>query len=173
MSNPRKYIGKLILAGCSRKCNLNPGNVGENVSLLVQKWFEDGEPIQTVRNNLIEMGHTFSASSIGQHRKNHLHIADGVVKKPGTEEKPLGELEILDSMIQSGGRQMRLDSARISAEQLLRAIELKQKLTEGSVFDAMYEAMKGVGQVDLDSPKSPADDPAAVAETDPDSSDAP
>lgn len=163
-AHARRAPGKLVLAGCSRKCSLNPGNVPAQVTLLVTKWFEDGATLEGVRKNLLEMtGEAPSVGAIGQHRKNHLHPAAGV-DKIDPNAKPMGELEILDKMIQSGAKQVGLESTRISAEQLLRAIELKQKLTEGSVFDAMYEAMKGVGEKDFDAPKPPEDDPAVAAQ---------
>ena len=158
----RNRFQKLVIAGCSRRCSMNPGNIPSELNTLIIKWFEDGSTINTVRANAMALGHTFSVGAIAQHRKNHLHNADQVER--AADGPPKGELDILNEMIQAGARQVGLDSTRISAEQLLRAIELKQKLTEGSVFDAMYEAMKGVGRTDLDAPKPPADDPAVATQ---------
>lgn len=136
------------------------------IPLLIVKWFEDGATIEKVRTNLLEMGHRATNGAIGRHRKDHLHPA--AMDFQGSDVKPKTELEILDHMIQAGARQVGLDNTRISAEQLLRAIELKQKLTEGSVFDAMYEAMKGSNREDFDAPKPPADDPAVAVQNESD-----
>lgn len=157
---PRFSPGKLVLAGCSRLCSLNVGNMPGGLPELVVKWFEEGATIEEVRLRLLEMGVKVSNGAIGRHRKGHLHPA-GVVShgEAGQGEKKT-DLEVLETIIGRGSQQVDSSSTRISAEQLLRAIELKHKLTEGSVFDAMYEAMKGSRTVDLDMPVPPADDPA-------------
>ncbi len=165
--NARAKPGKLLISGCSRKCSLNVGNIPQGLPTLIVKWFEDGATIVQVKQNLFEMGFQAANGAIGRHRKDHLHSAEGVMQIDHNA-KPKTELEILDGMIQAGAKQVGLENTRISAEQLLRAIELKQKLTEGSVFDAMYEAMKGVGAQDFDAPKPPGDDPAVAGQNESD-----
>jgi hypothetical protein len=155
-SGKRHLPGKLVIAGCSRKCSLNIGNVPSGRAELVIKWFEDGDSIAVVRRKLLEMGTVISMGSIGRHRKDHLHPVSAESVSDGPKKS---ELDILDIIIQRGAQQVDLSSTKISAEQLLRAIELKQKMTEGSVFQDMFDAMRGVGQVDFDAPKAPPDDP--------------
>lgn len=150
---------KLVLVNCTRSCSLNEGNIPAGVPDMIIKWFQDGASLRAVQERLAEMDVHVSTSATGRHRKDHLKVARDVLVE-GQEQPKKSDLEVLETIIQRGSQQVDLSSSKISAEQLLRAIELKHRLTEGSVFDQMYEAMRGAPAKDLDAPEPPPDDPA-------------
>lgn len=150
MPNPRLAY-KRILADCTRGCSLNVDRMPAGLAELVHRWFEEGCNDREIRERAAPLGAKLSNGAISRHRANHLHAADSAAAPatPGEESKPVGDLEVIENIIQAGARQVSLTSAKVTTEQLLRAIELKHRLTEGSVFDAMFEAMAGSGDDDL------------------------
>lgn len=161
MPNP-KTAYKRVRSGCTKGCSLNPENLPMGVGELVHKWFEEGCNNAEIIEKAGIMGAKLSNGSVGRHRKDHLHRAapEGAAV-PGAEGRKLTELELLDAMIQQGGAQMALGQQKVTAEQTLRAIELKMKLTEGSVFDAMFAAMAGELEDDLGDLEEPEGDAPA------------
>jgi len=155
--------GSLVLVNCTRACSLNIHNLPSGIGELVVKWFEDGDSIRAVAQRLQDLEIKRSAGAIGRHRLKHMEKRSGSLPREDQVKKKT-DLEVLETIIFRGSQQVDLSASRISAEQLLRAIELKHKLTEGSVFDAMYEAMRGANVTDLDAPAKdepapPPDDP--------------
>jgi hypothetical protein len=57
---------------------------------------------------------------------------------------------VLDAVIQRFARNLAHGSTNITAEQGLRAIETKQRLTEGSVFDELFAALSDNGEDEED-----------------------
>ena len=156
---------KYDIVDCSKKCTLNPGRMPAGVGELVHRWFEDGDNRDAVMARAKELGVKLTSGSIQRHKSNHLVPA----KDPNSplndgEEDPgrrFSEIEVIDSVIQRFARQMQHGSQQVTTEQGLRAIELKHKLTEGSVFDALFDALAG-GDEDEDlSDLEPAPEPAA------------
>lgn len=134
-NNPAR---KLIVGGCNGNCSLNPRNLPVGVGELVHGWYEEGVTPNRVYKRLIEMDIKVSQGATYRHYHNHLHESDETPDPEG-----LTDLEVIETFIARGTKQLKQDSTKITGEQLLRAIELKLKLTQGSVFDSMFEAMKG------------------------------
>lgn len=134
-NNPQR---KLIVGGCNGNCSLNPRNLPVGVAELVHGWYEEGVTPNRVYKRLAEMEIRISQGAAYRHYHNHLQESD---ETPDPEN--LSDLEVIETFIARGTRQLKQDSTKITGEQLLRAIELKLKLTQGSVFDSMFEAMKG------------------------------
>ena len=138
---------KYELVDCSRKCSLNPDKMPAGVGELVHRWYEEGANRETIIARAKELGVKLSNGSVQRHKSNHLVPSkDGSVMVGGEDGDPLrrySELEVIDAVIQRGARQVQLSTAKVTTEQLLSAIALKHKLTEGSVFDAMFDAMMG------------------------------
>lgn len=138
---------KYVLVNCSKKCSLNPGNMPAGVGELVHRWFEEKANRETIMARAQELGVKLTSGSISRHKANHLvpgrdpnsPLNDGD-DDPG---RRFSELEVIDSVIQRFARQMQTGSASVTTEQGLRAIELKHKMTEGSVFDALFDALSG------------------------------
>jgi len=100
-----------------------------------------------------------SNGSIGRHRANHLTHAgpeDPTVLPPLVKKS---DLEVLETVIGRGADQLELSAARISTEQLLKAIELKHKLTEGSMFENFFSVLDQEGS---EASEGPAEAPEAL-----------
>lgn len=158
---------KYDLASCSRKCTLNPGRLPAGVGELVHRWLEEGANRETVIARAAELGVKLTSGSIQRHKSNHLIPArDPNSPLNDGDDAPgrrFSELEVIDSVIQRFARQMQAGSGQVTTEQGLRAIELKHKLTEGSVFDALFDALSGDGD-DEDEDLSDLEPPAAQPE---------
>lgn len=150
MPNPR-IAYKRVLSGCSRGCTLNPERLPSGAGDLVHRWFEEGCNDSEVRERAMSVfGVKLSNGATSRHRANHLHAREASSPgEPGSPAPNLSDLDVIEKIISTGARSVSLDSAKVTTEQLLRAIELKHRLTEGSVFDAMFEAMSGSGDDDL------------------------
>lgn len=158
----RKYV--LSLGGCSRFCKLNPENSPTGLSDSVHRWFEAGDTVTAVQEKLADAGYRLAVSTVARHRAKHLHVVSPDSPDYIDHADALTELDIIDRMIQAGGRQVGLSTTKISAEQLLRAIELKHKLTEGSVFDNLFAAMQKSANLDLDDVPDSDANPAVASE---------
>lgn len=144
MPSPKSAY-KRILSGCTRGCSLNPESLPAGIGQLVHGWFEQGYSNPEIIKAAGLIGVKLSNGAIGRHRSAHLHAAqEAPAFAPGAPPgEKLTDLEVIERIIQSGANQVSLSSAKVSTEQLLAAIALKHKLTEGSVFDSMFDAMAG------------------------------
>lgn len=142
------------------KCSLNPQNIPGGHGELIHKWYEEDLPYEEIVAKAKTVGVVVTKSSVGRHRTDHLHRLQG----EALEIKKRSDLEVLELMIARGSEQVALDSTTISAEQLLRAMELKLKLTQGSVHDHMYNAMReAMSGTDLDAEYADLPDEAPEA----------
>jgi len=137
---------KYDLVNCSRKCNCNPGNLPSGVGELLHRWFEEGANREALIARGKEVGVKLTGGSLQRHKANHLIPARGPGSPAGDDGdtgRRYSELEVVDSVIQRFARQMQAGSQQVTTEQGLRAIELKHRLTEGSVFEALFDALSG------------------------------
>lgn len=157
---------KYELVDCSKKCSLNPGNMPAGVGELVHRWYEEGANRETIIARAKELGVKLTSGSVQRHKSNHLAPAADPNSPLATgDESPdrrFSELEVVDAVIQRFARQMQKGSQQVTTEQGLRAIELKHRLTEGSVFDALFDALSGDDDddddlSDLEPPTPPAE----------------
>jgi hypothetical protein len=155
---------KYEVVSCSRKCTLNIGRLPAGVGELVHRWLEEGANRETVMARAAELGVKLTSGSIQRHKSNHLIPArdpnSPLNSGEGDEpDRKFSELEVIDSVIQRFARQMQHGSQQVTTEQGLRAIELKAKLTEGTVFDALFAALAGEDEdEDLSDLEAPADE---------------
>lgn len=160
---------------CGSRCTLNPINLPPGVGELIHTWYEDGTSQITIGEQALEKwGIKLSGGALGRHAKSHLQ--EVIPIDEGGER--LEDLEVLDTIIQRGAQQVKVKGSRVTTDQLLKAMELRLKLTQGSVFDHMFEAMKGAPtdlDVDVDAdasddsaPDMGADEQAQAATTDAD-----
>lgn len=156
-----KNAYKRIQSGCTRGCSLNAENLPAGIGELIHGWFESGYSNPEIIRAAGLVGVKLSNGAIGRHRSTHLHAAPSAPSAPSAPAEggdgKLTDLEVIEKIIQAGANQVSLASAKVSTEQLLAAIALKHKLTEGSVFDAMFAQMSGE-----DDDLSDLEGPAAV-----------
>jgi hypothetical protein len=159
---------KYLLSGCDRRCKLHEANLPPGIGQQVHTWYEQGTNNPDIRARLLTLGVKIAASSIGRHKMSHLHPAqvdlpaDDDANGTQAPEQKLSELEILDKIIQRGGQRMGLSTTVVTTEHTLSAIGMKQKLTEGNVFDDMFNALFETEDDDM-SDLIPSPDPALNA----------
>lgn len=140
-NRPQKYA----IVNCPRSCSLNASNYKPGVGEMIHGWYEAGHNREKIRAQAIAIGVTLSDGAIARHKKNHLVVTDG---RPATARVPKGQrksdLDILDAFIQRGAQSIDLATFAVTGEQLLKAIDLKQRLTQGSLYEEFYKAIGAV-----------------------------
>ena len=165
---PREYV---TTERCTRACSLSEWSLPGNAFAITHGWFEAGHNNKRIHELSVEAGWPLSEGAIGRHRGRHLvpkdqmHTVEELVKQAeGAPAEQLSDLEILERLIQTGSRSLADKKVRVSPEMLMKAMELKYKLTQGTVFqgflDAVNEAM--AAEPDEGAPELPD----AVASTD-------
>lgn len=176
MPKPRKWR----VARCTRKCTLHEYNLPGAAPQQVHAWFEEGLNDKEISTRLdAGFDHHVSFGAVARHRKNHLVPEDQLVRLDGTapiESKPgrerpkdntelpkrrVGDLELLDALIAKGAETAHMQHVKVTAEQMLRAIELKHKMTQGSVFADFFGAIGAV--MEEEEPGAPENPDAAAS----------
>jgi hypothetical protein len=164
---PRKYV---VTERCTRGCSLGEHLLPGNAFAIVHGWFEEGVNNQIIHDRSIELGLPLSLGAIGRHRGRHLVPADHMKTVAELEEDhgvgdgpPLSDLEILERLIQVGSRSLADKKQRVSPDMLMKAMELKYKLTQGNVFQGFLDA---VNDAMSDPEDGPPESPAALATAD-------
>lgn len=166
---------KFRVESCSVQCSLNPRNLPAGAYESLHRWIELGSNNETIQTNAAQMGWELTTRSIARHKANHL-IPEDQLTQLGNDEvvldtdgspRPQSDLEILNKIIQAGAKQMNGQSIRISPEMTMKAMELRLKLTQGSVFDdfmgAVAKAFGAPDEAPGEGPESP-DAQAALEE---------
>jgi len=154
---------KYRILGCKRSCTLNEINLPGTSAVQVHHWLEEGLNNFEVSERLFAAyDHKVSPSAVARHFRNHLVpedqfavVSSGArsashrpvdkselpVGPPDPEAKKVTDLDLLDALIQKGAETVGMPQVRVSAEQMLRAIELRYKLTAGSAFQDFFTAI--------------------------------
>lgn len=132
--------------GCPTLCGFNPRNLPPGAYDRIHSWYEAGDTRdEMVRKLQEEFNHKVNVRVVSNHRNKHMARDDqfqGLDEfTPSRPEKKLSDLEILDKMIQAGAKGLDGKSVRISPEMTLKAMDLRLKLTQGSVFDDFMSAV--------------------------------
>jgi hypothetical protein len=147
---PRKWD---LLGTCTAKCSINEANIGEERAKLVHGWFEEGLNDKTIAKNAFTSGFTVSHGAVGRHRQNHMEPKGEI--REGRTGKQWSDLEIIDNMIQAGGD--RADQFKMTPSETMKAMELKYKLTAGSAFEGMLDALNRAAMEEDDLEPAPND----------------
>lgn len=172
---PREFV---VTERCTRACSLSEWALPGNAFGIVHTWFEQGHNNKVIHERSVAAGFPLSEGAIGRHRGRHLvpkdqmHSVGELIKQAdGEPEEQLSDLEILERLIQTGSKSLADKKVRVSPEMLMKAMELKYKLTQGNVFqgflDAVNEAM--AAEPEEGAPESPdaVADPDEQAQTAP------
>ena len=135
---PRRFE---ISSNCRRPCSLNEANLPGRSADLIHSWYEAGDNNAKIVERAQLINVKISEGAVGRHRANHLIPVDKLEDPTDLPDEKVNELELLDSIISRGAKDLRLKTAKVTAEQALRAIELKFKLTQGSVLDDFMHAI--------------------------------
>jgi hypothetical protein len=148
---------------------------------LIHSWYEMGDNNKTIVDKAHVMGVKVSEGAVGRHRANHLvplgptlfepRKPDGGSIEDGGRAEPspkVDDLTVLEQIISKGATSIDLATSKISPEMTIRAIELKYKLTQGSVLEnfmsALGETMES--SVKPDDPEVKSTDEAAQVAAD-------
>lgn len=165
---PREYV---VTERCTRACSVSEWSLPGNAFAITHGWYEQGLNNKEMHAKSVEAGWPLSEGALGRHRGKHLapkdqmHTVGELIEQAnGAPEQVLSDLEILERLIQTGSKSLADKKVRVSPEMLMKAMELKYKLTQGNVFqgflDAVNEAM--AVEPEVGAPESPE----AVAATD-------
>jgi hypothetical protein len=148
MPKPASYR---VSTGCSKACTLNEFNLPPGSFPEIHAMYEAGLPQEAIQAKVKETWqHHLSFGAIQRHRSKHLEkVTSGFAPSPnaptvGATGKKVSDLDLLDLMITKGADVLNAPNVKISPEQLLRAMELRLKLTQGSVFQDFFDAIGAV-----------------------------
>lgn len=147
MPKPASYR---VSSSCTRACTLNEYNLPPGSYPEIHAMYEAGMAEEPMSAKIEEAwNHHLSYGAIKRHRLKHLERATaGVAPSPNARTvrttKKVTDLDLLDLMIQKGADVLESPNVKISPEQLLRAMELRLKLTQGSVFQDFFDAIGAV-----------------------------
>lgn len=133
--------GKYELRGCGSQCSLNPKNLPGQTGQLIHEWLEAGDTYFTVKSKAKALGVNVSNGALGRHRSNHMVALVEDVLLEGEDANPASDLDVLELIIRKGGRNLRSKQINVGVEGVLRAIDLKYKLTQGNVFESFLAKM--------------------------------
>lgn len=144
------------VGNCSTTCKLNPEKLLSH-DAMVKRMFTEGEPDRVIAARLRDMGYDVAYASVQRHRVNHLYKADWHGRsnahphpaRPAAPPEPtdMESIEDVDNLlalrriIALGMK--RLPSSKITADLVVKAIELEERLTKGNRTDALMEAIQG------------------------------
>jgi hypothetical protein len=120
---------------------------------MVHGWFEQGLNDKNIAKNASAAGFPLSHGAVGRHRGNHLEPKGEIT--PAGPQKAKTDLEIIEAMIQAGGE--RAEDFKMTPSETMKAMELKYKLTQGSAFEGMLDALNraGMDEEDLEEDDDP------------------
>jgi hypothetical protein len=138
----RKYV---VTEKCRPNCTLGerllPGDAFHRMHAL----FEAGSTYKQIQAGAAELGLKISTGAIARHSK-HLVPEDQMhtleeLEETGGEGPALSDIDILERLIQAGSKNLADKKVRVSPEMLMKAMELKYKLTQGNVFQGFMDAV--------------------------------
>lgn len=166
LNNPTMKPRKFQIDKCQKGCTLNEARYPARVAALLHSWFEAGYNNYDIIAKLGILGYKVSHGACARHRKNHLIVVDeldDITETSETDTARLSDLDVLERIIKGGARQLAQHGAKISPEMTMRAMELKYKLTQGSVLGDFMSAIAAA--MDGDEP-GPVENPEALAAAD-------
>lgn len=153
---------------CPVLCGVHERHLPAGLAGLVHEWIENATPDAEIERLTKEHGHRIGERSIRNHRLKHLvpekQLFHVMGERPSigseTDEK-FSDLDVINAMIDHGGKQLMARQAAVTPEMTLRAIELKLKLTQGSLMDDFFAAM-GVVMDEAIKTEGPPENPDLV-----------
>lgn len=141
MPGPLKPRAFRLLDSCTKTCTLSSYQLGPKVAELVHSWYEAGLNNPTIVQRAKQIDVKISEGAAGRHRANHLEPLDEFEDPTEGEPPKVDDIVLIDQVIARGAESLRFKTSRVTTEQLLKAMELKYKLTQGSVWEATMQAL--------------------------------
>jgi hypothetical protein len=149
---------------CPALCNLHPDKIGQGNAETLTRLRETGAGVVIFTRRLEELtGKKHYLSSVGRHLSKHYREVEEDPASLIAADKKLGDLQILDLVIQRGAA----NSAnwKPSIKDTIEAMKLKLQMTGNSAFDDLIALFDGAN-VDDDGEETAPESPEAVADAD-------
>lgn len=135
-----------VVFDCPRQCAFSVEVAGSERQALALEWTRKGWSQPAIRREAAKHGWMISNGSISRHMARHVKRYIDPQLDPATAplinpEKRLSDLEIIERIIQKGAHRLLDQEVRVTPDMLMKALDLKMKLTQGSVFDPLFEAL--------------------------------
>lgn len=163
---PTMPARRFAIQSCARTCSLNVAKFTPRVAAMVHSWFEQGFNNYDIAAKAAVLDYKLSHGAISRHRANHLVVVDefeDITETSETDTAKMSDIDVLERIIKSGSRQLAQHGAKISPEMTMRAMELKYKLTQGSVLGDFMSAIAATME---DPAALGAENPSAAASAD-------
>jgi len=159
MPAKRKPV-KYAINGCTGLCSLNRQNLAPTAFESIHSWYEEGANNEEIvaRAAKLVPPVKIGTTTAWRHRHNHLQVVTGELPEAVPEGPRKSNLQILEQLIARGATQLDLTSTRVSPEQLLKAMELHQRMTQGSIWGDLLSSL-----AEDDAPVDFGDDPAKAS----------
>lgn len=161
---PTKYA----VIGCTPQCTLGSEHLGDHF-LTVHGWFEQAIPIrQLVARAKADLGVEISNTATYRHLSRHLREIQPEAESPidiaGAKRGRGSDLDVLEEIIAAGWRNS--GNWKPTIQDTLKAMDMKLRLTKGSVFDDLFATIDAAVEEDDLPPENPeaAEDPPEPVE---------
>ena len=145
---PKRFM---VTEKCHGGCSISEAALGPERHQMVHDWLEAGDSYQTVCEKGMAAGFRITQGSLGRHLRNH--TTDEARVAENQDFGKLDELAALDAAIKQG--QKNIPNWKMTPGEWMKAMELKLRLTQGTVFDGMLAAMAAAGAEDDDEGNQP------------------
>lgn len=131
---------KLVIA-CPQACSLHPDVIGPGAAAALLAIRENGAGANIFGRRAAEiLGHPVPASNIARHLRHYKEASDPNEAPPDPSKK-LGDLEILDLVIQRGAANS--GNWKPTIKDTIEAMKLKLQMTGNSAFDDLIALFDG------------------------------
>lgn len=147
-----------LLINCPDRCSFHPDKIGKGPAHALMMIRANGAGGRVMCKRAEELlGHPINASTMQRHIGHYRYPEETPAEELPVEK--LGDLDILDRIIQQGARNSH--NWKPSIKDTIEAMKLKMQITGNSAFDDMLRAMEeglqlaeGVSEEDLEAPEA-------------------
>lgn len=140
----------MIRQDCTRRCSLYADNLPGTMGVQMHRWFEAGDSQVEIRSKMLKYTSNqvkISYGAIGRHKSNHLvriiedpnATSENATSDENATLAKVNHLELLEQIISRGAKG--IPFAKVSPEMALKAMELHNRLTQGSAVAATMDAI--------------------------------
>lgn len=159
-------VKKRLTVACPSACSLNPEKIGPGITGVLLEMRANGAGSPSMTRRFIELsGHPFAQTNMERHLKHYKELDPEPEEPSGAvPDEKLGDLDILDRIIQQGARNSR--NWKPTIKDTLEAMKLKMQITGNSAFDNMLAAMEAGLQLAEGVPEDEIEAPEALLSPD-------
>lgn len=162
--NPTREPRVYALIGCTPLCGLSADKLGPENARIVHSWFELPLSVpKVILRAQEELGVKLTGGGASRHFKNHLRLQEETrAVDPNRKGGTASDLEVLEGVIEAAWRNS--GSWRPTIQDALKAMDMKYKLTQGSVFEDFFAAISDAQMDEDDGETQAPENPEAVSD---------